>query len=272
MVRFWGLGAAMSGASMLVRNSGKFLKVALFWALVRTAALMAYCGYVWFRDWPLPFDIGGTLYILRQPDQFVVQYAVTMLPDIFGSLAVPIWWTRFVLSGALPKRWIDLPRGSARYFSREFLIAMVGVVAAIPGLLLAGIASRVLEQPLANQVAVAVVVLDAIVLLYGCARFWLIFPAIAIGNDHIRFRQSLRLTKKAGVGLLLGFGVAYLVTVLPAAMIERIQDLLPLYGRVADAIAIAASILVALLTLAGTAIGAAVTAALYKARVDIVTD
>jgi hypothetical protein len=203
------------------------------------------------------------MWLLRQPEQFQLQNAMTALPNILGELSVAIWWTRFVLAARLPKHWIDIPGGNARYFSRELIVGFGTIVGIIPGFLLA----RIVSPQFPNEGilgAGALILANAVVVLYVCARFWLVFPAIAMRDDQIGFAQSFRTTRRAAIGLLIGTVLVYFAFLAPAVLIDSAQDYIAPEGVVASSIAVGTDVLTSLLYLAAVAAGAGLSALAYQ--------
>ena len=271
MGRFHGISAARVSILSVLRHPVAFARVAFFWSLVHAAILVGHAVYHSLAT-STPLDIATDILFLHQPDQYRLAAALTTIPDALASLSVSIWWTRFLLNGALPRWWISVPNGSARYFSRELIIGFGAIVGIVPGFFLAGIVSGHFATDSQNFLGFAVIGLNAVVVAYGMARLWLVFPAIALGNS-LSFSESFRLTRRAAGGLWLATITVYLAFLVPAVAIDLLSDYAPMLdhrlfiGWPSDVVAIGLTTISFLFVLAVAAAGAAVTALLYRDRV-----
>src|SRR5262245_60682554 len=107
-----------------------------------------------------------------------------------------------------------MPRGSARYFARALILLFAWVFLAIPGFIAGAIVGRFVPGDPGRVAAFAVMVAGGIVSAYFCVRTWLVFPAIAIGDDEVDFRRSFELTKGFVRPIVVGTLIAYLPFVL----------------------------------------------------------
>ena len=270
MGEFHTVGAIRQSIGLLLRNPIAFLKASLVWSLIDLAILLAYCVYAW-RVHGGAFDIAGSFRFLAEPENFRLQSLLTVIPNTLSALAVAILWTRFVVDGRRPPLWLQVPAGSARYFSRSLIVGFGAILAMVPGIVVARLA---LENDLTASVPQiwknigmgTIVVADILVVLYLAIRVWLIFPAIAMG-EPLGFRQSFRLTGRAWLPLLVASLVCELAFALPAILVEMALDYLPLSGPLADAGVLAVQLVGDLLTLAGDAAVAGVAALAYRALV-----
>jgi len=271
MERFHGGAAAKAAILSIVRQPRAFLKITILWSLVYDSVLVAHAAYSSLTT-STPFDVASDIFLLRQPDQFQLANALTAIPNVLASLSTSIWWTRFLLTGDLPRRWISVPAGSARYFGRAMILGFGAILSFAPGLLLARIAWSYLPNDFGKLIAFAVVLLDAGLIAFFLVRFWLVFPAIALGRQ-LSLAESFRLTRGAAIGLWIAVILVYVALLLPAIAIDWSLDVILrldfpiLYGWRADVIAIGLTTITSLLTLALAAASAAVTALLYRTRV-----
>jgi len=255
----------------VLRHPVAFARVAFFWSLVHAAIFVGHAVYRSLVT-ATPLDIATDIVFLHRPDQYRLESVLTTIPDVLASLSVAIWWTRFFLNGALPKWWISVPNGSARYFSRELIIGFGAIAAIVPGAFLAGTVAGHFATDSQKALGFAVIGVNAIIVAYGMARLWLIFPAIALG-DSLSFSDSFRLTRRAAGGLWLATVIVYLTFLVPAFATDLLSDYAPMLdqrfftGWPSDVVAIGLTTISFLFVLAVAAAGAAVTALLYRDRV-----
>ncbi|MEJ0041306.1 MAG: hypothetical protein WDM81_03450 [Rhizomicrobium sp.] len=180
MDEFRTLDAIRESIRSIGGNLGVFLKMSLVWTLINLVILLGYCLYAW-KAWGGALDIAGALRVLDRSENFRLQLYLTAIPDTLGSLSVTILWTRFVIAGARPPLWLQVPAGSARYFGRSLIFVFGALIALIPGFFAArflpaselGIAVPPAWQ---NAAPAGIVVLNVLLVCFVAARLWLVFP------------------------------------------------------------------------------------------------
>ena len=265
MDEFRTLGATRQSIGLLLRNPGAFLKMSLAWVLIDIAILLGYCVYAWHANGGA-FDVARSLHALDQTENLRLQILLTVIPNMLASLSVAILWTRFAVAGQRPPLWLQVPAGSARYFSRSLILIFGAIIAMIPGVVLARLLvvdSLTMPEAWRNAAMGALIGVDVLVVLYAVGRFWLVFPAIAMG-EPLGFGQSFRLTRRAWFPLLAASVLCELAFAVPSIAIAAAQDYLPASGAIADAGALAIEFLSSLLALAADAAVADVAALAYR--------
>lgn len=247
-------------------NLGVFCQIALGWTLLLAAVAIGCRGLPW-----LP---GGAASIVpfSTPIDARWELAVTALSSTLASLSISIQWTRFILRGTRPRRWLSLPVGSARYFSRSLILAFGGILGLVPGFLVAAAVNRSLPEGFedgAKIASIAVILANTALVLYVCARLWLVFPAIALGDARIDFGKSFRLTKPLAGGLLGATAVVFALFSGAVLLLSYLNGQLQLAGPFSDAAAIGWEVLNNLILLVETAAMAGIAALAYRSVVPL---
>jgi hypothetical protein len=263
-VEFRGFSAALAAIAQVFRYPGVFLRIALLWSLVHVIILLAYCAYIAATGHE---SLALALQFLDTLPGLQAQSVLTAIPNTLSTLAVTILWTRFVISGTRPSRWIQVPKGSARYMSRSILIGFGAVLGLVPGLIAARVFSGFIPERFASVGAITLIGLDALVVLYVCLRLWLVFPAIAMGDASITFARSFTLTKEIAFGLLLGSAIPFLGSFVVSFVIELGKNAIPSASPFIVPIALGVMFLSEILVLAANAAVAGIAARAYEIKV-----
>ena len=257
MIKFRGISAGLTAIGEILQNAGVFLKITLIWALILTGIVVAQVFYLVSIN-------GGTLSegikALNSLANLRAQIALNAIPSLLASLATAILWTRFVVTGARPDGWLKIPRGSARYFGRSLIIEFGAILGLVPGLIAARIVSEYVPPAYVPFVGPTVIGVDVLVVLYICIRLWLIFPAIAVGDQSISFTRSFSLMRGKVFQFILAMAIVCLTLGIAIILISIIVIVIP----TSIPLFIATQILSSLVVLAGTAASAGVIARAYK--------
>jgi hypothetical protein len=167
---------------------------------------------------------------MQEGDLLRTYLIVSGIASLFGELAIAIAWSRLVLLGEPPRATFSMPAGSARYFSRSLILWFGCVVLAIPGVIAAGIVGRLGSGTASSVLAGTLIVVGVLAAAYICVRVWLVFPAIAIGDDDMNFYRSFALAKGLVRPIVVGTLISYLsFTVVFLAVVGGIDILADLY-------------------------------------------
>jgi len=158
-----------------------------------------------------------------------------------------------------------MPSGSARYFARSIGLVLLLVALAMPGVIVGIIAGTFIPGDAGKVVAGIIMALGFIVAAFFCLRAWLIFPAVAIGDDSMNLRRSIALTKGATLAVLVGTVLAYIPFILIVIVIALVAD--QFEGAAYAWAMIVAEFLETLLLFGAVAAAAGVMAQIYRSVV-----
>jgi len=187
-----------------IRTFGRLLRYLPQVALVPFTAIFLMQGGI--------ILIGGTPFISSQPVGGPTPLLVLLVPVIMAAYVVfLVDWHRLVLFGATPETTrprLGLHGRDLRYFLRAILVFLVGVLAALPAVVLApGIVGT-------QAGAIAMTLIGALLAITGMMAFGLVLPATAIDRNY-SIGASFEATKEVlfqVVGLVaLVLAPAYLV-------------------------------------------------------------
>jgi hypothetical protein len=195
----------------------QFFKLALGWTAVVVAAVAAAAGLSAMDQEAL--DLAGAIATF-QAREFRAYLLVTSLASIPAQMAIAIWSTRLALRSEMPRHYLSVPTGAARYFAYSFLVGAILILSLIPGAIagqaivgwlaqndpetLRQLATEFGPLPLWGGAA-----LTFMVAVYFCVRLWLVFPAIALG-ERMGLSRSFRLMRGSTFGVLGGTILALL--------------------------------------------------------------
>lgn len=183
-----------------------FAKVALVWSAVVTVAVAAMCVLVAMRE---ASPLATVMVRMQEGDLMRPYFIVSGIASTFGQLAIAIRWFRLLLLRETPHFTLSMPAGSARYFSRSLILFFGVMVLAIPGFIFGGIVGRFVPGDVGRIGGVVIMIAGGLVAAYACIRAWLVFPAIAIG-DEMDFRRSVALTAGSIRAIVVGTVIAFL--------------------------------------------------------------
>lgn len=254
-------GIAKDEAIQVFRHWPQFVVLALVWSLIATAAVIAACFYFAWSE-GRPVDIG--LYLDRMANgDLTRQYTlITSFGTLFGQLATAIGWTRLVLLDEQPRGWLYIPYGSARYLGRYLIVLLLCVLLAVPGFVIGGMVGAFVPGIVGRIGGAIIMGGGGLAAIYLCLRTWLVFPAVAMQDDAMTLRRSVKLTGQAPVAAVLAPLLSYVPFAVIAVIIDAIPALLPM-GYVATVIAILAEFFSTLTILAAIAASSGVMAVLY---------
>lgn len=217
--RFFSSGLRISAASIayVFQNPRLLAKLGLVWSILVAIAVAVMCVFVGFSEHQ---DFATVMARMQDGDLERQYFSLTSFTSIFGQLAVAIGWSRLVLLGESPRLTLRMPNGSARYFSRSLILLLALLPLALPGLIVGAIAGSFIPGDVGKIIAGAIMILAGLAAAYLCLRAWLIFPAVAIGDDTMSFRRSFALTRGAAPAIMIGTLVAYIPFLLIAMAIE----------------------------------------------------
>ena len=207
MEDFKGGSAAVQSIRFAGDHFTAFLKLTATWAAISTAIVLAFC----FIAHPAGPDasLGAQLDALDAMKGRVKQ-AVTLLPDIFGTIAVGVSWIKFVLLDEEPRNPLRLTGEMGTYFVRSIQIGFLSALAALPGIIVAIALGSALGKPW-GYVGAAIGGLAAVAcFLVVYARLLIVLPSVAVSED-IKVGDAFGLTKQRYVAVTLGLFLSYLI-------------------------------------------------------------
>lgn len=211
MGEFKGSRAAIQSTRFAGEHFIAFLKLTATWAAISTAAVFAYC----LITQPAGADasLGAQLTALDHTGGRIKQL-VSLLPDIFGNLAVSVMWMQFVLLDREPRNPVKLSSEMGNYFIKALQIGLLSALAALPGVIVAVALGGALGKPVGYISAGAAGLFAVICFFVIYARLCIALPSIAVGNS-MRIGEAFEVTKGYSttltVGLLLSFALPFLV-------------------------------------------------------------
>ena len=251
--------------ALVLRRLDLVAYLAFGWVLIATGAVIVAAVFVTLSD---HIPLHTALNRLQNGDLMRTYFTVANIPMTLASLAIAIGWMRLVMLNETPAPALGLrmPSGSARYFVKNIQLALGFLLFALPGVLLAAGTALLIGGDPGNIVAAVIAAISLGIAAWACLRFWLVFPAIAVGNDGMTFLRSYGLMRGKVAPLLVGTLVCWLPLLLVAAAFQLV--LAAIYGEEVSAIgAIAYEFVSNFAILITTAASAGVMADIYAEAV-----
>ncbi len=234
MSEFKGPSAAIDAIRFALANGPQFLRLIGAWAAILFAATLAYCLVV--------RPAGPEASIAQQIAMFNDASSsrfVQLIPNLLGTLAVGVLWTKFVLTGRPPGNPFLFSGEMATYFVRSLQAGLSALLSLVPSVVLAvvlydriggGTNGLILAWGIGGILAVA-----TFCVVYG--RLCLALPSAAM-DEAMTLRGSFEVTAGYTVAMALGLAVSYLVPFAVAIPLVVAVSVLPEGGALADATAI----------------------------------
>jgi hypothetical protein len=218
-----GVTLGAQSVSHVFKHLGLFSNIAAVWSIVVTLAVGATCVLIAVSEGS---NLSTVMIRMEGGDLLRHYLVVTSIASIFGQLATAVGWSRFILLKERPLLGLNMPLGSARYFSRSIILLFGAFVLAIPGFIVGAVIGAFVPSD-AGKIAAAIVMgLGALIAVYICIRAWLVFPAVSIGSTDMTFRRSFALTKgliaPIVIGTVIAYGLFMLVAMVPTGAIDLV--------------------------------------------------
>ena len=214
-----GIAAALQSLRFASSHSIAFLRLVLGWAAIYLAVVLLYAlltrpAGVTFAQQLGSAGGGGGGRLLA------------LIPSFLGNLAVSVLWMRYILLDEEPRNPFALRAEMGSYFGRSLQIGILGLLAAVPGLIIAFAASGALGSggSLGTVIFVVFLVIAFISALVVYARLQVMLAVTAVG-DSITVRETFDLTKGRTPGLVGGWLLSYLlplIVLIVAAVLIRV--------------------------------------------------
>ena len=259
-----GAKLGLHSISHVLHNLKLVGKLAVIWSVLAMTVVGTMCLVVALNEGS---SLTEVMVRMQEGDLLRVYLLVSSIPTTLGQLAVAIRWSRLVLLGETPHFTLAMPRGSARYFVRSVVLLFAVVLLAVPGFIAGAILGQLVPGDLGRVAGVVAMVAGGLISAYVCIRMWLVFPAIAVGDDAIDFRHSFELSKGFTRAMFFGTLIAYvpfvLVLAFPAGLVTLATEL-NLAGEAYIALTLLSEFAMTFLLCGAVAASAGVLARIYR--------